>query len=83
MAIQKLSAAEVEQHASGTGSAHPEYLFVISSARKCTGGRLVVNDEGVSRQTLKIRLKQAAKVAGRKIKFYRGPATEVVFEVVS
>ena len=58
---------------------HPEYFAFISSARVGSGGRLIVADEDVGRQTVKTLLLVAAEAAGKEIKFNRCPAEDVVF----
>jgi hypothetical protein len=53
----------------------------FATTRVGEGGRANVAEEGVSRQTLKKRLKTAAGEAGRSVKFRASPKEEVVFEV--
>ncbi len=78
MPIQKLSKKDFETPVAG----HPEYIEFLNSARLGDGGRLIVKEEGVSRQSVKNRLNIASKVTGKKIKFYRSASSEVVFQVV-
>ena len=63
-------------------ASYPEYVEMVSDLRKGEGGKVIVEAAGVSRQTVKNRLKSSAAAAGVEIKFLRSPQTEVVFEVV-
>ena len=76
--IQKLSKKDFETPVAG----HPEYIEFLSSARVGEGGRLMVDEEGVSRQSVKNRLNIASKVTGKNLRFYRSAPSEVVFQVV-
>ena len=78
MPIQKLSKKDFETPVAG----HAECIEFLSSARVGEGGRMIVEEEGVSRQSVKNRLNIASKVTGKTIKFYRSAASEVVFQVV-
>jgi hypothetical protein len=78
MPIQKMTKKDFEAPVAG----HAEYIEYLTSARVGEGGRLLVDEEGVSRQSIKNRLNIASKVTGKNIKFYRSAASEVVFQVV-
>ena len=80
MPIQAMSKKDFQDYTSSGG--HAEYVSFLKSANVGAGGKLTLKEEGVSRQTIKNRLNTAAKITGRKIKFYRSPATEAVFQVV-
>ena len=80
MPIQAMSKKDFQNHTSSAG--YPEYIAFLRSAKVGEGGKLTLTEEGVSRQTIKNRLNTAAKITGRKIKFYRSPAEKVVFQVV-
>ena len=80
MPLEKLTAAELDGRPSGR--AKPEYVRFLSGLRVGQGGRAVVADEGVSRQSVKNRLKFAAEAAGVEIKFQRSSPNDVVFAVV-
>ncbi len=54
----------------------------VYSARLGSGGKLVVADEGATRQTVKKRLQAAADANGKKIRFLRSPSEFVIFQVV-
>lgn len=81
MPIEALSKKDLEVTAS-PGKLHQEYVGFLESCRLGSGGKLEVAKEGVSRQTVKTRLKKAADATGKSIKFHRSPATHVVFQVV-
>jgi hypothetical protein len=80
MPIHRLKKSDFENRTNSAG--HAEYVAFLQAAKVGDGGRLIVSEEGKSRPTIKNRMKQAAKITGRTIKFYRSPATEVVFQVV-
>jgi hypothetical protein len=81
MPIQALTKKELEEK-SPSSRLHQEYVEFLSSARLGSGGRLIVSDEGTSRQTVKNRMKAAAAAAGKNIAFKRCPSEEVVFQIV-
>ncbi|MCB9176728.1 MAG: hypothetical protein H6648_06150 [Caldilineae bacterium] len=81
MPIEALSKKDLEEKAPAS-RVHPEYVSFLTSARLGTGGRLYVAKEGVSRQSVKNRLKAAAVVTGKNIKFLRSPSEQVVFQIV-
>jgi hypothetical protein len=70
---------------SGAGDAgiYLPYRQFLAKLAVGEGGRTTVEDEGVSRQTIKARLTAAAEAADMKIKFHRTSGDEVIFEVVS
>jgi hypothetical protein len=76
--IEKLSRAELDRFRAT--ASYPEYE-VIADMRKGEGGKVVVADAGVSRQTVKNRLKSTAKAYGIDIKFLRSKPELVVFEI--
>jgi hypothetical protein len=81
MPLQKLSAADL---AGGPGRSRvsEEYVHFMRGLRPGEGGRASVKDEGVTRQSVKNRLKAAAEVAGVNVRFVRSGNDEVVFQVV-
>ena len=81
MPIESLSKKDLEV-TSSPGTWHQEYVGFLDSCRMGNGGRLEVANEGASRQTVKNRLKKASDATGKKIKFLRSPATQVIFQVV-
>jgi hypothetical protein len=80
MPIHRLKKSDFENRSNSAG--HAEYVAFLKAAKAGDGGKLTVEEEGKSRQTIKNRMKQAAKITGRTIKFYRSSAEEVVFQVV-
>ncbi len=81
MALAKLTRQQL------TGNHRPstatnEYVKFIRNLKPGEGGRTTVEEEKVSRQTIKARLKKAADAAGVPIKFRRAPENEVIFEVL-
>lgn len=82
MPIIAMSKKELEETPTTSRGLHQEYVDFLSSARLGSGGKLIVKDEGVSRQSVKNRLGKAAAATGKNIKYKRSPATEVVFQVV-
>jgi hypothetical protein len=81
MPLQKISRGEMAQRR-GSRGANPEYVSFFRSLQPGTGGKAIVADEGVSRQTVKKRLDAAAREAGATITYHSSSAAEVVFEVV-
>jgi hypothetical protein len=81
MPIRKLSSQDLFAHTARKRSAVPAYVEFFATTRVGEGGRAKVAEEGVSRQTLKKRLKTAAGEAGRSIEFRPSAKEEVVFEV--
>jgi hypothetical protein len=83
MPLQKLSRDDV---ANLRGGAKPgrnsEYAQFLQSLRIGEGGKAVVANEGVSRQSVKNRLNAASAATGVNLKYLRSGADEVVFEVV-
>jgi len=83
MAIQKLTRDDLTRNKPmGRRGANPEYVTFLQGLKTGEGGKAVVADEGVSRQSVKNRLNSAAKVVGVTLKFHRSAEEEVVFEVV-
>jgi hypothetical protein len=82
MSLQKISREEMARSRGGGRGAHPEYLAFFHSCQVGDGGRAVVADEGVSRQSVKNRLNVAAAQAGATIRYHRSGPEDVVFEVV-
>jgi hypothetical protein len=81
MPLEKLSRQQLKQERSA--SANPEYVAFLSSLKPGEGGRTTEHEEGVSRQTIKTRLKRAAQELGVGIRFHRSSADDVVFEIES
>ena len=81
MPIEALTKKDLEV-TSSPGTLHQEYVDFLESCRLGSGGKLEVAKEGAGRQTVKNRLKKAADATGKKIKFLRSPATQVIFQVV-
>lgn len=79
--IEKLTPADLDRMRST--SRNPECVEFMQGLRVGQGGRVVVADEGVSRQSVKNRISKAATVAGVEIKYLRSKPDVVVFEVVS
>lgn len=81
MPLEKLSRNELKRER--TASANPEYVAFLQSLKPGEGGRTTEAAEGVSRQTIKTRLKRAAQELGIGIRFKRSSADDVIFEVES
>ena len=79
MPLEKLTASELTRRP--RGRVNREYLKFIESLRSGEGGRTTTQKEGATKQTVKNRLKRAAKAAGVEIDFMRTPPTEVVFKI--
>ena len=73
---EELAGARSSRH----GSA--EYVTFLKGLRAGEGGKAIVGEEGVSRQSVKNRLLVAADMLGKAIAFRRSDPAEVVFEVV-
>lgn len=80
MPLQKLSPRQLKGERKS--SALPEYLEFINSLKPGEGGRTTTAREGVSRQTVKTRVKVAADELGATIRFHRCPEDQVVFELI-
>lgn len=78
--FKKLTRTDLDQRRATTS--FPEYAEFVSSLKKGEGGLVNVEEAGVSRQTVKNRLKTSADASGVEIKFIRSPQEEVLFEVV-
>ena len=76
--IERLSRVELDRFRAT--AAHPEYQ-VLGEMRKGEGGKIVVADAGVGRQSVKNRLNATAKALGVDIKFLRSGTDIVVFEI--
>jgi hypothetical protein len=61
--------------------ANPEYVAFLAKLKPGEGGRVTVADEGVTRQQVKNRLRRAATITGRNIKFIASDAATVIFAV--
>jgi hypothetical protein len=83
MPLEKLTADAFARMATQPSSfrANQEYVSFLSKLKSGEGGRVMVADEGVSRQQVKNRLKRAAAITGRKIRFIASDRTTVVFAV--
>ena len=81
MPIQKLSRQELSSRPSGRGG-NTEYIHFIGSLKIGEGGKAVVAEEGVSRQSVKKHLTDAAQASGVAIKFVPSSSEEVWFQVV-
>jgi len=85
MALQKLTRADFEMlQGDGRPGRGPssEYIAFLKSLKNGEGGKAIVADEGITRQSVKNRLNSAAKTLGVGIKYHRSGAQEVMFEVV-
>ena len=78
--IQKLSRNELDRYR--VTASFPEYAE-IADMRKGDGGKIMVTEAGVSRQSVKNRLRATAVAYSMQIKFLRSKADAVVFEVVN
>jgi hypothetical protein len=80
MPLQKLTKAQLmgDQRSAG---ANIEYVRFLRGLKPGEGGETTVEEEGVSRQTIKARLNKAAGELGVGIKFHRSPANQVIFEI--
>lgn len=81
MALTKLSAGQLSFGAPTAPVS--EYAQFLTGLDVGEGGRGTVETEGVSRQSIKARLKAAAQDVGAEIKFHRTGNDEVIFEVTS
>lgn len=81
MPLEKLTKAELAKQSSV--GANAEYVHFLQSLKPGEGGRTTVEAEGVSRQTIKSRLKKAADYLGVKIRFVRSDPDQVVFQLLS
>lgn len=80
MPLEKLSQTQLRrQRGSGVNQ---EYVAFLRSLKPGEGGRTTVESEGVSRQTIKNRLKKAADFLDVRIRFLRSDPDEVVFQIV-
>jgi hypothetical protein len=79
MALEKLTAKDLSQRPSGRPRG--EYVDFLNSLRSGEGGRATTKGEKATKQTIKNRLRTAAKSAGVNIKFMRTPPDTVVFRV--
>lgn len=82
MPIEKLSRKQMQEQSYPHGGGHEPYTAFLKSLRSGEGGKITVQDEGVSRQSVKNRLKKSADAAGVEIKFRRSAQELVIFEVV-
>lgn len=82
MAFDKLSKAEIARYRTGGGGGYAEYVPFLQNLKPGEGGWTTVEQENVSRQTIKNRLNKSAEHLDIKIKFKRSEANKVVFEVV-
>ncbi len=80
MPLQKLSRAELMGDSRSAG-ANIDYVKFLRGLKPGEGGQTTVEEEGVSRQTIKARLKKAADESGKGIKFHRSDSNKVIFEV--
>ena len=80
MPIEALTKSELESTPASSG--HEEYVAFLRGARAGSGGTLEVAKEKVTRQTIKNRLRTAAQITGREIRFQRSSKDSVVFQVV-
>jgi hypothetical protein len=76
--IQKLNRVELDRYR--VTASFPEYAE-IADMRKGDGGKVVVTEANVGRQTVKNRLKATSSAYGLRIKFLRSKPDVVVFEV--
>jgi len=81
MPLQKLTRDQLS--GSGETNVYLPYRRFLSGLSVGAGGRATVEDEGVSQQTIKARLKTAAAASNMEIKFHRASKGEVIFEVTS
>lgn len=79
--IERLTSAELDRMRGA--SRRPEYVEFLQGLRVGQGGRVVVGDAGVSRQSVKNRITKAATVAGVEIAYLRTKPDVVVFQVVA
>lgn len=79
MPLEKLSKTDIARYRSGGG--YKEYVDFLSKLKAGEGGWATVDEEGVSRQTIKNRLKKSADALGVGIAFKRSPSDRVVFEI--
>ena len=82
MPLEKLTRQQLVGTNHRTSSTSQEYARFIRNLKPGEGGRTTTIAEGVSRQTIKARLKKAAQESGISIKFHRCPPDEVKFEVL-
>jgi len=82
MPLEKLTRAQLmgDKRSAGANVAYVKFLRGLDPGE---GGRTTTEDQKVSRQTIKARLKKAADDLGMGIKFHRAPSNEVIFEVTS
>jgi hypothetical protein len=80
MPLEKLTRAQIQGYHGA--AANPEYVNFVRGLKPGEGGRATVDGEGVSRQTIKNRIKSAASELGVKVKFHRSEPNEVRFEVI-
>lgn len=83
MAFTKLTAEQLSAPAPAPAPPLSEYAQFLIGLAVGEGGRGTVETEGVSRQSIKARLKAAAKDVGAEITFHRSGNDEVIFEVTS
>lgn len=81
MPIEKLTKKQLQEKSFRASAGHEPYTAFLKSLRVGEGGRVTVEDEGVTRQTIKNRLTKSADAAGVQITFHRSPQEIVVFEV--
>lgn len=81
MALEKLTKQDLMGNHRPSGATN-DYAKFLRNLKPGEGGRTTVAKEGVSRQTIKARIKKAAEVAGTSIKFRRAPVDTVIFEVI-
>jgi hypothetical protein len=75
MTFEKLSADEIAAYGS-------EYVAFLKTLKPGEGARASVGKEGVTKITLKKRLRKAADIAGVSVKFIRSPKDAVVLQVM-
>lgn len=80
MPLQKLTRNQLmgDQRSAG---ANIDYVKFLRPLKPGEGGQATVEEEGVSRQTIKARLKKAADELDKGIKFHRAPSNKVIFEI--
>lgn len=80
MALKKLTPKELEQK-KAAGTANADYVAFLQGLKAGEGAEASVADEGVSKQTIKNRIKKAADYLGLEVSFVRSGKDIVVFEV--
>jgi hypothetical protein len=81
MPLQKLSREELSSRGNRSRGANQEWVMFLRGLKIGEGGKVLVADEGITRQSVKNRLNSAAGEANVSLKYHRSGAEEVVFEV--